>query len=808
MRRLSIVFLVLVSVMAFLAPGLALDYLPVDGQQNVTPSSVGLLKFLNATRNSTGGYALIRPNPGTDFWKTSTGGLALGALFNETDDGAHYGRMVLQVNGSFWVSDTLDNSGSAPNVIAASPLYGTAVWHPTSYMGRDIYIRQAANVYSAVCFVHLDHLFRPDVVRVQGYCYTNNSACPAADRVQLDNDPAMQLNDTAFSYDVNSSITHNITFTGYNGGCNGGVVVAVPLPITDLGSRAIQFENLDGNLTRSVLFGADDEGYPFGSSIFAADEMRTVLLNPYSLATVGQKFSRNADGATIYMQHDVPTPVADNYPLIASTHYRSVNAMLGTIDRSFQLGTVMMKAQPTSWATVLNCPPWVPVLANVAVPVTCPEVSLNQIKDYAGTVTGQPNRLLAFNSSYFPVYELVSPQTQTVSITDAATGMAYRTQYGGIGNPQLVIFNQVFSRNTTRLYKALFTPYYGSAVTAYFPIQFEIVSVLPTNVTAYANHRAIFLSYETNATGNDIPAPGLNVSINGNSTVCTTRRMDYNISNATYYSMECALTVPDALQELNTTVSYFSKVLNTTVTHSFNNVFFGTYLSETLGMFGIHRNDHGSAYYVTWDENDGRFYIRLEDETCLDPQVSREDINGYQRCKLLGCPSFSTVSWINGTQFTPATITCQIPGQKLCVPDPNFERAYTIRCGDLCEAYLNICPTNACNSDLSGCSNEAAISDDTAGSQVYSAVNWWLAWMVENVLTLVGVAIAIGVLLLFFRMADLFNAPYLVNIGAFLAAFIFVVTLILTNDYGLAIFIGILLIAGVFGAVKIFGGAG
>lgn len=776
-----------------LGSGFALDYLPVDGMQNATASETGLLAFLSASRNYTGGtYSLVTPP-----FKDTAHGLGLAFLFNQsTDNPGSYGRLFVQVNGSFWASDMLTDYGTGGgNVRAESPLYFQGLFQPNSYLGKDIYIRQQMTGPAAVgaCFLHLDKINGADIVRLSGVCQ-QVSANPDI-LLMTGITTVADLKAAPFSLDLNANASYVIHFAS-------GTAADIALPFGNLGSREVTFQNigaLEGaspGTVQSAMLLTDNTGSAFIGASSGSDGFKSVYLSGYSLAPLGSHFVKSA-GGLLYLQDRTAVGGLSTEPVIASVHYTATFSLTGDVTRDQQTGSVFIKAPANSMSSLVRCPSPVPVLSSIPVDIVCPEVNVYQTDDIAGSLIPAPNTAQSFNNSLFPVAETLTPRGHLVSVSDAATGAQYLTQYGGLGSPWLIIKGQVFSQNFTRSYVATITPYGltgqdGAPLSVTFPIRYIVVPVLPFNVTAYPNHRAVFFALESNATADNQSVANMRFDIGNNATGCTTRLSSFTQDNQTMRAGWCSVSVPNSLLELNTTASYFSRSLNATASFSYGNVYYGSYATESLAPFGIFTGSYGSAYFATWDDDAQRFIVTLHSETCLDPQLSIENNNNNERCKLKGCPAVSTIGSVNGTGVSAFSYTCSVPAQKTCVMDATYGVAYLVTCGNSCEPHPRLCPTAACNADFSGCSTDLTGAQQAATGDVFHT-NFWLKWLfVDHLDFTVGAIIAI----VLFIIPTALGAPV---VGMVLGAFVLLGTILLTLPYGLLVFL-------TAGALVLFGG--
>jgi hypothetical protein len=94
-----------------------------------------------------------------------------------------------------------------------------------------------------------------------------------------------------------------------------------------------------------------------------------------------------------------------------------------------------------------------------------------------------------------------------------------------------------------------------------------------------------------------------------------------------------------------------------------------------------------------------------------------------------------------------------------------------------------------------------AVALATSNASVY-----WGNWLLENVYLVAGLFFAVVLLVIFLVLSAEFNMPILATAGFVIAAFIALVTLILTSPAGLLILIVIVLLLLVIGAFAIFKG--
>ena len=441
----------------------------------------------------------------------------------------------------------------------------------------------------------------------------------------------------------------------------------------------------------------------------------------------------------------------------------------------------------------------VSVLANIPQSVPC-SVGLNSYKRTFYTPMdffriGIWRDYGYFNSTIFRFSTDLMAGPAEVSVSDFLTNAAIPSSFAG---STVTLLNQVYSANTSRILTASVLGSDGLSYSSTFGVFFWVTSDLPN---ATSNYRAVFIS--ENKTGETYsPLPNVTVDVGSGASSCVTHTENVSFEGSDVLFSYCSMNVPSQMVPLLTTYSWWNgtDIFNL----SLNQTYIGIFPSSVYSDFGLSAGQQGGVYYVFFE---GRVVTvqGAKEGTCNSSSIYLQTIDDQDVCTARTCPLSTFISEIAGQSVLPYRFVCVEPGYSECRTDDAYDVSYKLTCGNVCQAISVSC-AQGCNSDNSGCFGEATNEYGGLGAtgRFVAGFGVWGEWAMSHATFVIAMVVALIILVL----SAMSKSRPIVLVGSIIAMFVFVGGLLFLGPTGVAIFVGILLIAGVFGVLKIFGGGG
>jgi hypothetical protein len=401
--------------------------------------------------------------------------------------------------------------------------------------------------------------------------------------------------------------------------------------------------------------------------------------------------------------------------------------------QSVQKGIIHMSSSASNGAVTFTCPTSVTMQAGISWPITCTNlVSSRVINAYNTPLT----------SWQMPTYDLYNASVYSFYSYDAGTltDLVVQDINGAIlpsslSATEFSILRQVATQNTTKYYKLTFTDSRGSSYTAY-----AVVGIIIGTVTGSSpsGHHVVLLSFDRNSSGL-YALPNVTLNISGAS--CTTQLTNVSVpvGNSTVGQTfaKCDLYVPNSLSgaQTNYSNSYYNVGLN--------NTFWGAYSDSSVAPLGIASGAYGSVLYFTNDTTNARAYVALDAGTCLAPEVIRRTSNENEYCGTVSCPITETITKVGVYPVSAQAFTCTQPNEQKCFIDSVSKIGYKITCGNVCQLITTQCGGNTCNSDFSGCADDAS-GTGTSGEYDFIADNPLFKWGIANINFVIGTILVLA----------------------------------------------------------------
>ena len=788
-------------------------YYPIDSSLSDTFNSANALSFLTDSRKPalTGGetaYALVQGSDGSSryakVWQANRTILVFS--FNSSKlSSPNQLRAFIQVEGDYAVSPVLEHWGSNYVTLTARDRF----WAPIS--GASISNEFFLPSYAMEVYTHSDGT---DLVRCWAYetgdtlssSEVVRAVCTAPEGMDASSDRVL----LTWSNGTDIATITNSSRSDYT-----GAVEFVSGTDADYAWKVVTSSR--GNVTKAL--GGTDETAAVkltwsndgGASMFsfsAADSSKAPFLD---LPKPQQMYFTGIDLADYSVHEEYRTNetisrriviFADSSewvtsgPKASGVQYAYADSFLGftTTDIDFQLGTVTYYSSAASGSATVSCGTsgTVSVLANIPQDVPCP-VSLSVYRtDFQNpSIILSPSQVVETNGVLYRLRRQTSATPTSASVTDYVSNARIDSSLSG---SILTLLSQSYPENVSRTFLASIGASNGHAYSTPFSVFFAVSPTLP-NVTS--NFNAVFISLDAS----DANLADVTVSVGGGASECVTALGNVTVGNGTVPFAWCSMMLPAQLTGLVTNYTYWNGT--DMFWQELTQTYFGAFGSDAFAGFGLLQGSQGGVYYVRFTG------VAIEVEgsrqgTCVDPAVWLQTVGGQDICTPRSCPLTTNIVEAGGYSITPYAVTCVSVGTSECRHDAAYDVTYLVSCGNVCQAIVRACPTG-CNADNSGCAGDSVRPDGSGlTGQWVNGASWWITWASDNSIFVLALVLALAI----FVIAASSRSEAAMKVGGPIALFVLVGGAILSLPGGLAVFIGVLLIAAIFGGFLLFGGRG
>jgi hypothetical protein len=719
------------------------SYMPIDGQPNNTVASTALLARLSALRNDGATYTLQNSVKKNVDNSAGSAQLLYAALLNSSTFVYPVQPVVfMQANDTFYVSPPLTLAGS--KFVAAGKFdrvfYSAGVTTATGtksplYFQYHEINSDPAGGKAINCYYNFERYSGSTTqARMISICTAPDGLSAGNERVFLrdaaNNTLATIYNgaDKISEYAITIGSGYNFYYSLPSRTAN----ETVNAVLSGIGqSGIVVFQQTNGTAIISYA-GTDSAGsnmlFGTGSAnIFAA------AINAYSAAPI---FSQNIIKA--YALADYSTDAYLSAFGTGNTGLAITSVLLSPptgFTQSFQKGITHVSVPTSAPSLSFTCPTSVTMQAGISWPITCTNLQFSaSVSQYQSPVSNTGVQTATFQDYNGSIYRSISTDAGSI------TSLTVQDLNGAIlpsalSATEFSILRQQATQNTTKYYRINFVDASGITYTSYAVVNIVIGSVTGSSPSG---HHVVLLSFDRNSSGlYALP----NVTLNISGAVCTTQLTNVSVpvGNSTVGQTfaKCDLYVPNSLSGAQTNYS------NSYYNVGFNNTFWGAYSDASVAPLGIASGAYGSVLYFTNDTANARAYVALDAGTCLAPEVIRRTSNENEYCGTVSCPITDTVTKVGAYSVTAQAFTCTQPDEQKCFIDPVSKIGYKITCGNVCQLITTQCGGNQCNSDFSGCADDAA-GTGTSGEYDFIADNPLFKWGIANINFVIGTVLVLA----------------------------------------------------------------